>query len=100
MTFQGVGRLLLILLKLVLWGFFCFAIFRSFDKLMKGKLGFAISTQENGFEMPSMTICVMKSTLDSPKTFEELNETRAKVKGQKLLNASIMVKKLYTDNGQ
>ena len=103
MTFKGVGQVLFYILKLVLWGFFGFSIFKSVDKLMKEQLSFAISTKENGFEMPSVTFCAHDPNYSDlsffPESFEELYEFKSRVKGQKLINATIMVKDFFTENG-
>ena len=94
MSFQGVGRLLFTILKIVLWAFFSFAITSSFSKLTQGRLGYTTTTEKNGFEMPSMTVCEKDQSLVLPKSFDELNEMKPK-----LLNATIIVKKFFSNNG-
>ena len=100
MNFQRVNKLLFPTLKVFLWGCFIYAIFESLRKLFDKQLGFTTTTEKNGFEMTSMSFCAIPIVpFVGPKSFEDLDTNFPKVKGQKLLNATIMKREFYSEDG-
>ena len=96
MNFQRVSKPMFLTLKLFLWGCFIFSIFQSLRKLFDKQLGFTTTTEKNGFEMTSMSFCAIPiDQFVGPKSFEDLDANFPKVKGQKLLNATIMKRSFY-----
>ena len=99
MNFQRAGRILLPTLKVVLWGFFFLSIFKSFEKVIDKQFGFTTSTEEDGFEMPSISFCAVPLPTTIPTSFDDLYTKIPKVKGHGLVNASIFPRKYFSEEG-